>query len=522
MTRRRKLTALCCLLVAVLSWAMLWWTAGAGVALAGGEGSGQGWRELPKKGWKDDEVKRGWIQRLIARMTLEEKVGQLFMIDVYGRTPTDPAYEETNLGTGRGVRNFAEAIEKYHVGGFIYFNWNGNIGVPLDPRQVQDLSNGLQEIARRQRVPIPLLIATDQEGGIVARVREPATEFPGSMALGATRSATLAEQAARITARELRALGINMNLAPVLDVNVNPANPVIGVRSFAEDPDLVAELGVAQVRGYQAEGVIATVKHFPGHGDTDVDSHYGLPIIHHDRKTLDEVDLKPFRAAIAAGVDAVMTAHIVVPALDDSGLPATLSRPILTRLLREELGFQGVIITDALNMQGAQVLPPERIPVEAIKAGADILLMPPDVELAYNAVLDAVRRGEIPERRIDESVYRILELKLKRGLFEDPFADPAELAVLGTAESHAVAAEIADRSITLLKNEGGVLPLPAGTRVLVTGPRTAGAETLATRLQEHGVTASAYGTALNPAPAEVEEAVRQAAGVDLLVVTTYN
>lgn len=502
--------------------AVVVWVAGFVLSVPAAAGPARDGVKGPAGGWGDERVRRGWIQRFIARMTLEEKVGQMFMIDVYGRTPTDPDYEDENLRSGRGVRNFAEAIQRYHVGGFIYFNWNGNIGIPLDPQQVQSLSNGLQQLARQQRVPIPLLIATDQEGGIVARVRQPATEFPGNMALGATRSPELAEAAARITARELRALGINMNLAPVLDVNVNPANPVIGVRSYGEDPELVARLGVAQVRGYQGEGVIATVKHFPGHGDTDVDSHYGLPIIHHDRETLERVDLRPFREAIAAGVDAVMTAHIVVPALDDAGLPATLSRPILTDVLREELGFDGVIITDALGMQGAQVLPPERIPVEAIKAGADILLMPPDVSLAFQAVVGAVRRGEISERRIDQSVYRILELKMRRGLFAWDLPGAADLALLGTAEGQAVAREAADRSITLLRHEGSVLPLGRGTRVTVVGPRTAGAELLASELAAKGLAVTALGTGLNPTASEQDEAVRRAAAADAVVVTTYN
>lgn len=502
--------------------AVVVWVAGFVLSVPAAAGPARDGVKGPPGGWGDERVRRGWIQRIVARMTLEEKVGQMFMIDVYGRTPTDPDYADENLRSGRGVRNFAEAIQRYHVGGFIYFNWNGNIGIPLDPQQVQSLSNGLQQLARQKRVPIPLLIATDQEGGIVARVRQPATEFPGNMALGATRSPELAEAAARITARELRALGINMNLAPVLDVNVNPANPIIGVRSYGEDPELVARLGVAQIRGYQGEGVIATVKHFPGHGDTDVDSHYGLPIIHHDRETLERVDLRPFREAIAAGVDAVMTAHIVVPALDDAGLPATLSRPILTDVLREELGFDGVIITDALGMQGAQVLPPERIPVEAIKAGADILLMPPDVSLAFNAVVDAVRRGEIAERRIDQSVYRILELKMRRGLFAWDLPGAADLALLGTAESQAVARQAADRSITLLRNAGSVLPLGRGTRVTVVGPRTAGAELLASELAAKGLAVTALGTGLNPTASEQDEAVRRAAAADAVVVTTYN
>jgi beta-N-acetylhexosaminidase len=242
-------------------------------------------------------------------MTLEEKVGQLFMIHVYGKTPTDPNYEQTNLSNNRGAKNFEEAIQKYHIGGIIYFNWSDNIGTPVDFAQVNALSNGIQKIAMDQRMPIPLLIATDQEGGIVARVTEPATVFPGNMALGATRSADYATKMTSIMGSELRKLGINFDLAPVLDVNINPDNPVIGVRSMSENADLVAQLGAAQIKGYQSQNIIASAKHFPGHGDTNTDSHYGLPIINHDLQTLNEIDLKPFKAAIAA-VWAKEEAHI--------------------------------------------------------------------------------------------------------------------------------------------------------------------------------------------------------------------
>src|SRR5690606_18255776 len=367
--------------------------------------------------------------------------------------------EEINLEQKRGGKNFKEVIEKYHIGGVIYFNWTDNIGTPLDAKQVNALSNGLQKIAMKQRMKIPLFNSTDQEGGMVARVTEPATVFPGNMAAGAARSIEYAGKSAEVMARELKSLGINMNLAPVLDVNVNPANPVINVRSFSEDPDLVAKMGVAQVMGFQGQNIVATAKHFPGHGDTDVDSHYGLPIIHHDRETLEKVDLKPFRAAIDAGIDAIMTAHIVVPALDDSGLPATLSKPILTDLLREEMGVDGLIITDSLGMEGANVLPPERVPVEAFKAGADILLNPPDVDLAYNAVLEAVKSGEISQKRLDESVSRILWYKMKRGLFHHPYVDEKAPRIIGNKKHLKTADRIAASSITLLKNENGVLPL---------------------------------------------------------------
>ncbi len=475
-----------------------------------------------KPGWKEDRVAKGWIQSKIRKMTLEEKVGQLFMVHVYGRTPTDPDYEEINLEEKRGGRNFKEVIEKYHIGGVIYFNWTDNIGTPLDAKQVNALSNGLQKIAMKQRMQIPLFISTDQEGGMVARVTEPATVFPGSMATGATRSVQYAGKSAENMARELKSLGINMDLAPVLDVNVNPANPVINVRSFSEDPDLVSKMGVAQVKGFQGQNIVATAKHFPGHGDTDVDSHYGLPIIHHDRETLEKVDLKPFRAAIDAGIDAIMTAHIVVPALDDSGLPATLSKPILTDLLRKEMGFDGLIITDSLGMSGANVLPPERVPVEAFKAGADILLNPPDVDLAYNAVLNAVKSGEISQKRLDESVFRILWYKMKRGLFHHPYVAEKATRIIGNNKHLETADRIADKSITLLKNEKGVLPLSKEKSLLVTGPSDGKPERLASLLEEKGISADAYATGATPTPEQIEAALEKAKDVDTVIVTTYN
>lgn len=469
------------------------------------------------------EVNPDSIHDIIGQMTLEEKVGQLFVIHVYGKTPTDPDYEETNLRNNRGAKNFKEAIEKYHIGGVIYFNWTANIGTPLDAAQVNALSNGIQEIAMNERMSIPLFIATDQEGGIVARVTEPATMFPGNMAIAATRSTDYASRTAEIMGMELKSLGINMNYAPTLDVNINPDNPVIGVRSFSEDPDLVSDLGIAQIQGFQSEGVIATAKHFPGHGDTDVDSHYGLPIIDHDLETLHEVDLKPFKAAIDNGIDAIMSAHIVVPALDDSGLPATLSKPIMTDFLRGELGFDGLIVTDSLGMSGANVLPPERVPVEAFKAGADVLLNPPDVDLAYNAVLEAVQNGEISQERLDQSVYRILEAKMKKGLFDNPYADPGAIDHIGSDENLQFAEEITNKSITLVKNNYDVLPLESNAQLLITGPSSGKPGYLADLLNEKGMNAASYATNSSPTAAQISTAVSraEAENIDTVVVTTF-
>ena len=474
-----------------------------------------------KPGWKDGKAAKGWIQSKIKRMTVEEKVGQLFMIHVYGQTPTDPDYEEINMSNNRGAKNFKEAIEKYHIGGVIYFNWTDNILTPLDAEQTLSLSNGIQQIAMEQRMEIPLLVSTDQEGGVVARVTEPATVFPGNMALGATRSVSNAYDSTKIMGLELKSLGINMDLAPTLDVNVNPENPVIGVRSFAEDANLAAALGAAQVTGYQKSNVAATAKHFPGHGDTNVDSHYGLPIIDHDLETLHNIDLKPFKAAIKAGIDAIMPGHIVVPALDDSGLPATLSKPILTDLLRKEMKFNGVIITDSLGMSGANVVPPDRVAVEAFKAGADILLNPPNVPVAYEAVLNAVKSGEISKKRLEQSVYRILELKFKRGLFHQPTMPIDSVNNIGLQKNLDKADKITEASITLVKNDQSALPLSKEESVFVTGPNAGNPSMLSQLLEQKGFESSVYETSASPTAAQVAEAVSRAQNASAVIVTAY-
>ncbi|MGG1574083.1 glycoside hydrolase family 3 protein [Fictibacillus sp. NRS-1165] len=463
----------------------------------------------------------GWIKRIVKHMTVEEKVGQVFIIHVYGKTAEDPAYEQTNIKQKRGAKNFVEAIGKYHLGGVIYFNWTDNIGISVNKAQVNKLSNDIQKAAMKQRMPIPLFVSTDQEGGVVARVTEPGTVFPGNMALAAAQSADYAKQSASIMGLELKSLGINLNFAPDLDVNVNPNNPVIGVRSFSENPDVVSRLGVAQVKGYQEQNMMATAKHFPGHGDTDVDSHSGLPIINHDLKTLNEVDLKPFKAAIHSGIDAIMTGHLVVPALDDSGMPATLSKPILTGLLREKMKFKGLIITDSLGMSGANIVPPDRVPVEAFKAGADILLNPPDVDVAYNGLLNAVKSGEISAKRLDQSVARILKAKMKRGLFHQPYVKPDAISQIGLPENLQKAENMTDQSITMIKNENHTLPIQQGDKVLVTGPSLGKPLELASALKGKGLTASGFATAASPTAAEIASAVHQMAGKDLVVVTAY-
>ncbi|MEV6990398.1 glycoside hydrolase family 3 N-terminal domain-containing protein [Streptomyces sp. NPDC093228] len=474
----------------------------------------------------------GRLRDLISRMTLEEKVGQLFVMRVYGHSATDPDQADIDANLQEiGVRTAAELIAKYRVGGIIYFTWAHNT---RDPHQIADLSNGIQKASLDQPRGLPVLIATDQEHGIVARVGKPATLFPGAMAVGAGGSHADARTLGRISGAELHALGIRQDYSPDADVNVNPANPVIGVRSFGADPDAVAGLVAAEVKGYQSSGVAATAKHFPGHGDTAVDSHFGFPVITHSRELWEQLDAVPFRAAIRAGIGAIMTAHIMVPALDDSGDPATLSHPILTGILREELGYDGVVVTDSLGMEGVrQKYGDDRVPVLALKAGVDQLLNPPSLDVAWNAVLQAVRSGELTEARLDESLLRILRLKAGLGLLERPFVSDAGVDRTVGVPAHLRAADrIADRTTTLLVNDGRLLPLSRRThpRVLVVGADPASPSgtdgppttVLADALTGLGFTATALSTGTAPSPATIEKAVAAAGNADAVVVGTYN
>ncbi|KUL29624.1 glycoside hydrolase family 3 protein [Actinoplanes awajinensis] len=399
------------------------------------------------------------VDRVLAGMTLPQKVGQLFTTYVYGSDANTPSPENRRL---YGVDTPAEVVARYQLGGVIYFAWTNSL---QNPRQIAALSNGLQAAAPG----VPLSISTDQEHGVVTRMPAPATQFPGGMALGAGRNPADAYRTGQVTGAELRAAGITQAWAPDADVNVNPANPVIGVRSFSSDPSLAAALTASQVLGFETgANVSAAAKHFPGHGDTATDSHTGLPVITHSRAEWQRVDAPPFRAAIAAGVDAIMSAHIVVPALDPSGDPATLSKPIITGLLRGELGYRGVIVTDSLEMAAVrQKYGDERVPVLALKAGVDQLLMPPDLPLAQRSVLDAVASGELTEARIDESVRRILTLKQKRGLLT-PW-QPVDATGIGSAGHLRVAQAVTDRTVTAIRNDAGLLPLGPGKSVLVTG-----------------------------------------------------
>ena len=450
------------------------------------------------------------IDEILADMSLEQKIGQLFVAVGYGSRADQEHASNTST---TGVATIAEIVRTHHVGGLIYFVWSDNL---QDIEQIATLSNDAQDAAL-DAGGIPLIISADEERGVVYRLPEPATPLPGQMALGATGSRAHARKAGDIIGAEMRASGLHQAFSPVVDVNVEAQNPVIGVRSLGADPQAVARLAAAQIKGLQGANCSASAKHFPGHGDTAVDSHLGLPVIDHTREELDELDLPPFLAAIEEGIDSIMTAHIVVPVLDDSGVPATLSHPILTGLLREELGYEGVIVTDSLAMDGVRTLfSDDRVPVEAILAGADQMLMPPDLTVAIGGVREAVADGEITEERLDESVRRILRQKLERGLFEQVHVDPAgAVNSIGTRRSMSTAQRMAEDSITRITDDGSTLPLASGASVLVTGAGTvAKFEVTSRELAEQGLKVTALP---DPAP---EQAAEVAAGVDAVLVFT--
>lgn len=482
------------------------------------------------------------VERVLAGLTLPEKVGQLLMIGFPG--------EDLTAETRR-------LVDHCHPGGLILFGSNIR-----DRAQVRGLVARLAEAAGAASRPasdeagagrgggpgagpgIGPLISVDQEGGVVARLteRHGVPVFPGNMAVAAARdSAGLAYEVAFATGRQLRDLGINMNLAPVLDVDTNPANPVIGVRAFSGDPAAVAALGRASIRGFHDAGVASVGKHFPGHGDTSVDSHAALPVVPHDRQRLDRVELVPFREAVAEGVDAVMTAHVAVPALGSRpSTPATLSEPVLTGLLRNEMGFSGVIMTDAIEMKalGGRHSTAEKVE-RAIGAGADMILVGqrPDIAReAYDAALAAVRAGRITTDRLDESVRRILGLKQRLGLLPGgtgAFAGHArssDVAAEPAAEDRApgareLALEVARQATTLVRDREGLLPLrlKPSARLAVISPDLSefGSSDLGDYLEgRHPNLARRTYTAIRPGPREVRGAAGVALSGDFVILVT--
>jgi len=438
-------------------------------------------------------------------LTLRRKIAQLVVIPVSGQVESRRSRE---------YQEFTRLVRKECVGGLVLVNVAaGRVIRRAEPYALAAFLNRAQRLA-----PIPLIVAGDFERGASMRVAD-TTPFPHAMAFGATQDPETTRYAGKITAQEARALGVHWLFFPVADVNNNPDNPIINIRSFGEDPALVSAHVRAFIAGVQEESrrapVLTTAKHFPGHGDTATDTHLNLAVIPGDRARLEEVEFTPFRAAIAQGVDSIMTAHIAVPALDPGGDPATLSRPILTGVLRKEMGFDGLIVTDALDMGGiVKQFGAGEAAVRALEAGADVLLMPPDPVAAIDAVSLAVRKGRLPVKRIDESVAKILRAKERLGLDHHRLVNLETLGdVLDSPEAGRKAQEIAERAVTQVKNEAAAVPLRAEDHpcffILTENRRSAQGEAAAKEIRQR--LPSAPLTTLDPSVPEVE--IEAAAGI---------
>ena len=391
-----------------------------------------------------------WAQSTLSSLSLEEKIGQLFMIRLRVELlRQNPEYLQLR-----------DSIRRYHIGSVAMSVPRGIRSLHRDMRdQTVTLLNGLQAESK-----LPLLVAGDFEQGVLPARLFGTTVFPHAMAFGAAGKAEYAEEFGRITAQESRAIGVHWNLFPVADVNSNPANPIIGTRAFGADPQQVGELVAAYIRGARAGGMLTTAKHFPGHGNTATDSHLAVARVDEDLKTLTAVDLPPFRKAIEAGVDAIMTAHVRVPTLDpDPNRVATTSPIVVTDLLKHQLGFKGLVLADALDMAGLSRpyrANPGRAAVDAFKAGNDVLTMPADLGASYAAMLAAVRSGEISEARLDESVLKILRAKASVGLDKNRFVDITAIPrLVGAPQNLAIGQRISDDSVTLVRDNGKLLPL---------------------------------------------------------------
>ncbi|MDB4869679.1 MAG: beta-N-acetylhexosaminidase [Gemmatimonadales bacterium] len=398
-------------------------------------------------------VSSRWTDSVLASLSLREKAAQIVWPSVFG---------DFVSGDSPQWRRLTDYVQKEKVGGFTI-----SVG---SPTEVAAKLNALQSMSQ-----VPLLFGADLEAGAGFRARGGyflpnaidlggAIVFPPEMAIGATRDTTLAYEQGRLTAIEGRALGIHIAYAPVLDVNNNPDNPVINTRSYGEDPELDARLGVAFIHGVQDHGMIATGKHFPGHGDTGTNSHLALPVVTVSRSRLDTVELVPFRAAVNGGVGAIMSFHGAMPALDSSNVPGTLSPKVLTALLRGELGFKGIIISDAMDMRGVldQYGSDEAVK-RAISAGIDVLIQPLDVTQAIDAVVAGVREGRYTEARLDSSVRRVVEAKRRLGLAQRKLVDLNSLRfMVGDSSNLQIARRVAEKSITLVRDSLRQVPIATG------------------------------------------------------------
>lgn len=484
-------------------------------------------RDEERKKFEPSEKSWKFADKLLKKMTMEEKVGQLVQIGINARFIN----QDSDF-----FQDLKRHVTENKLGGIIFF------GAPM--YETVHMANRMQENAE-----IPLLIALDAETGIGMRFQD-AANFPWNMAVAATGNPEYAYKMGVITGREARAMGILQVYAPVLDVNNNADNPVINVRSYSEDPETVARFGAAFIQGVQSQGVIATAKHFPGHGDTDVDSHRGLPIINVSRERLGQVELVPFKRAIEAGVASIMVAHIGLPQLDpteikpipnairvdtdeeviteNATLPATLSPKIQTDLLKKEMGFKGLIVTDAMSMSGLTMyVTQEEAGVQAFLAGADLLEKPADVDAMIRGLREAVKSGRISEARLNESVRKIIAWKHELGLFKQKITPIDQMdKIISGKETHALAEEIANEAVTLVKNDENLLPLAKDKRVFVLGISNGfdGEMTsvaLTRFLRENGVRFGSVILQENSSPETIKRAREGVKNADVVIAAMY-
>ena len=476
--------------------------------------------EPSAKSWKAAD-------KILKKMSPEEKVGQIIQIGINARFIN----QDSDF-----FQDLKRHVTENKIGGIILF------GAPM--YETVHLVNRMQENAKT-----PLLIALDAETGIGMRFID-AANFPWNMAVAATGNPEYARKMGVITGREAKAMGIMQVYAPVLDVNNNADNPVINVRSYGEDPETVARFGVAFIEGVQSQGVIATAKHFPGHGDTDVDSHRGLPIINVSRERLDKLELVPFRKAIEAGVASIMVAHIGLPQIDPTEikplkdairvdtdeevltekatLPATLSPKIQTEILRKELGFKGLIVSDAMSMSGLTLyVSQEEAGVQAFLAGADLLEKPADVDAMIRGLREAVKSGRIPEARLDESVRKVLAWKYELGLFKQKITPIDDIdKIVSNKETLALAQEIANKAVTLVRNDENLIPLDKTKRAFVLGISNGfdgelTSAALTRFLRENGVKFSSVVLQDNSSPDQIAKAREAANKADVVIAALF-
>lgn len=455
-------------------------------------------------------------ESILSRMTVEEKVGQMLMVKAMENQDGEPDERTKQL------------IQDFGAGSVIFYSFP-------EPRATASYTNKMQEWAQSSPAGLPLLVGSDLEYGLKANVAGETTLLPHQMGIGATGKPELANQAATITAKEGRSMGVHWNFAPAADLNTNPNNPVIGVRSFGSDPDTVSSFVKSAVEGYQNNGMIATLKHYPGHGDTSTDSHYGLPRVSYSRKEL-EKHLKPFEAGIDAGADAVMTAHILVDSVDPER-PATISKKVVTDLLRNEQGFTGVIVTDAMNMGAIEDnFGKAEAAVNAVKAGVDVVMSAGDYWDALeirDGLLEAVKDGEISTSTIDESVKRVLDLKKDYGLLDGNNAsDPEEAKrIAGSKKNRDAASKIARKAVTLVRDDDDMVPIRGnGSKLLLVGVKDS-VHLLKDELEGllPDLDLSVYRTPSSndyndwsPSDSGIEKAAEMASGAETVILLTYS